>query len=98
MPKTDFGKWSVKLILSFFVFFGFFWLMILTGQRGGMGFFSNLSLAIPALLSAVSGIGAFLIGMVSIVGFKERSVLVFISTLIGALVTLFVAGEIIFPH
>lgn len=98
MPKTLLGKWSMKLLFGFFVFFGFFWLMILAGQRGGMGFFSNLYLAIPALLTAVSGVGAFLTGIVSIIKFKERSVFVFISTLIGVLVTLFVTGEVLFPH
>ena len=98
MPKTQSGKWSVKLIFGFFVFFGLFWLMIKAGQRGGMGFFDNLYLTIPALLAAFSGIGAFLTGIISIFKFKERAIVVFVSTLIGALITLFVAGEILFPH
>jgi uncharacterized membrane protein YeaQ/YmgE (transglycosylase-associated protein family) len=45
-----------------------------------------------------SGIAAFLTGLLAIIRNKERAFLVFISTIIGALLILFLAGEIASPH
>jgi hypothetical protein len=45
-----------------------------------------------------AGISALIAGLVAIIRQKERSVLVFISSSIGALLVLFLAGEILFPH
>jgi len=98
MPKTILGKWAIWLIVVFFILFAVFQILIAAGQRGGEKFFDNLLLAIPGLLMATSGIGSFFTGIVSIAKYKERAVLVFIATLIGLLILLFVLGEIIFPH
>lgn len=92
------GKWSVRLMCLFFIFLAKFFILIALGQRGGETFFSNLLLAIPGLLAAVSGVGAFFVGMVSIVNNKERSFLVFVSTGIGFLILLWCILEILFPH
>ena len=98
MPKTKLGKWSVRLIATFFVLLGIFFLLVKSGQRGGMGFFDNLWLAIPGLGEAFTGIAAFFTGIVALVKDKERSLLVFVSTAIGAFVLWFVSMEILFPH
>ena len=45
-----------------------------------------------------SGIAAFFTGIISILKNKERSVLVFLSTLLGSLVLLWIFAEIAFPH
>jgi len=66
-------------------------------ERGGDTFFSNLKLTIPFLFSAIAGIFSFFNGMISILK-KEKSILVFLSTLLGFLIFLFVLGEILFPH
>ncbi|KYK26486.1 hypothetical protein AYK26_05030 [Euryarchaeota archaeon SM23-78] len=98
LPKSILGKCSVGLIIIFFLLFGTLQLLIFSGQRGGDTFFSNLILAIPALLSGILGISAFFIGLISIIKNKERSFLVFLSITIGFLVLVFCAGEILFPH
>lgn len=98
MPKTNLGRWSIWLIIGFFVFLGLFYLAVALGQRGGETFFSNLILTIPILLAGVSGILSFFTGITSIVKSKERSVLVFLATVLGLFVLFFVMGEILFPH
>jgi len=50
---------------------------------------------IPAGLSAIA---AFILGLVSIIKFKERSWLVYGVSLIGLLVLWFVIGEVVIPH
>jgi type II secretory pathway component PulF len=98
MPKTAPGKWSVWLIVAFIVLFVSFILFVASGQRGGQEFFDNLLLAIPGLLAGIAGVVSFFTGLVSVIGFRERSILVYPAMLIGLLVLLFVVGEISFPH
>ena len=88
-------NWTYSPFL--FIFFSFFFL-IASGERGGETFFSNLLLTIPFLLAAISGIGAFLMGLISIVRNKERSFLVFVSTGIGMIILVWCTSEILFPH
>ena len=89
MPKTSLGKWSVKLIILFFLLLatGMFVVSAL-GQRGGETIFDNLTISIPMLSSGTSAIAAFFIGVLSIWKYKERSIFVF----------WFVLGEILVPH
>jgi hypothetical protein len=56
------------------------------------------ALALTMLAGMVSGISAFVIGLLAIIRQKENSLLVYVSTIIGALLTLFLTGEIMFPH
>ena len=97
-PKTALGKWSVALIIIFIVFLGVFQLLVASGQRGGETFFSNLILTIPMLIAGVSGISAFVTGLIGIIKSRERSVIVYLAALIGLFVLLFWLGEVIFPH
>ena len=97
-PKTYLGKWTVGLILGFFIFLSIFFIFISLGEKGGVSFFSNLKLTIPILLAAISGIAAFFVGLFDIIGKKERSILVFLSALLGLFVLVYTLGEICFPH
>lgn len=98
MPKTLLGKWSVKFITIFILFLAIFYLVANSGQRGGDTFFSNLWLATPILIAGASGILAFITGIIGVVKYRERSVLVFISIVLGFFVLLFILGEILSPH
>ena len=98
LPKTRPGKWSVLLLIGFIVFFGLFFILVATGQRGGETFFSNLFLTVPVLIAAVSGIAAFFAGITGIIKDRERGVIVYMSTLIGFLILLYCLAELIFPH
>jgi len=98
MPKTLLGKWSVKFITIFILLLAIFYLVANSGQRGGDTFFSNLWLATPILIAGASGILAFITGIIGVVKYRERSVLVFISIVLGFFVLLFILGEILSPH
>ena len=99
LPKTRLGKWSVSLIGIFITFILIFYALIeWADQRGGDTFFSNLWLTIPILTAATAGISAFVTGVVSIIKKKERSILVYLSILIGLFVIVFISGEIFTPH
>lgn len=101
IPKTRLGQWSIWLITVFIVLFIVFLILVASGQRGGATFFSNLALSIPMLIAGITGILAFFTGIIGIIGIiksKERSVLVFSSTIIGLFILVFVSAEILFPH
>ena len=97
-PKTRLGRFSVGLISAFFLLFILVQLLIASGQRGGETFFDNLWLSIPVLVEAICGILAFFTGIISIFRKKERAVFLFLSTLIGFLILLFIVGEILGPE
>lgn len=98
IPKTNMGRLATRLFAGFIVMFIVFQIMILAGQRGGETFFSNLWLTIPFLSAVICAIAGFIYGSISIIRKKERAIVVFVVTIIGFLVLLFVSAEIIFPH
>lgn len=98
IPKTKMGCWSAILILCFFVFFVIMQIFVFLGMRGGETFFDNLPLSMCALFMFLCGVGSFVLGVVSILRYKERSIIIFISAIIGLLVLLFLLGELFIPH
>ncbi len=98
LPQTKMGKWSIGLIVCFFLAMGIFFVFVWSGEKGGKTFFSNPRLAIPVLIAAATGILSFLIGIISIIKSRDRAIFTFISSLIGLLVTLWVIAEIISAH
>jgi len=105
MPKTNLGKWSVGLILAMFVllFIGSSLTNTLYASVSAGGtiladIISRPALAISMLVGFGAGISAFVTGLISIIKQKERAVLVYGSTLIGAALTLFLIAEFLFPH
>ena len=97
-PRTYLGKWTIELILSFFIFLSTFFIFVTLGEKGGASFFSNLKLTIPILLAAISGIAAFFIGLFDIIAKRDYSISVFLSTLLGLFVLIYTLGEACFPH
>jgi hypothetical protein len=97
MPKTKLGKWSVFLIIGFILFMFIFFYFVSLDFKGGDTFLSNPYLAIPISLAGLCGVSSFVVGIISVFH-KERSVLVYLSILIGAFVLLFISGEIFTPH
>lgn len=98
MPRTKLGEWSAILIVVMLVSLAMFYSFVSAGERGGMTFFSNLLLAIPMLIAGISGIAAFVIGLITMIKYRERSVLVYITSAIGLFVLVFVSAEVLFPH
>jgi hypothetical protein len=93
MPKTKLGKWAGGLIAAFFLSFLTLILFILSGQKPRNTL--NLYLGIPGICAAISGTAAFFTGAVSIIKFRERSILVILTTIIGFIVTLIVVMEVV---
>jgi hypothetical protein len=50
------------------------------------------------LAGMATGVSAFITGLLVIIRHKEKSLLVYASTIVGALLVLFLIAEITFPH
>ena len=93
LPKTLLGKWSVGLAVAFIL------LIILSGVLTGLGGVGPGPVGpIVGVAFGISGIAAFVTGLISIIKSKERSILVFLVVVVGVLALLFLLGEVIFPH
>lgn len=104
LPKTRMGKWSVALIVAMPVFFLFgtsfassYYESVPAGETLLADIAARPALALTMLAGMVSGIAAFITGFLAVVRHKETALLVYISTLVGALVTLLLAGQMMFP-
>jgi len=105
LPKTILGKWSVVLIIVMPILFVIGTSLTNTLYESIPADGTILSdiaarpaLALTMLTGMAAGISAFITGLLSIIREKRKALLVYISTAIGALLILFLAGEILFPH
>jgi len=105
MPKTNIGKWSVGLILAMFILFfigssltNSLYESVSSGSTIIEDIVSRPFLVISMLVGFSAGISAFVTGLIGIIKLKERSVLVYMATIIGALLIVILVGEVLFPH
>jgi hypothetical protein len=96
MPRTGPGKWSVWLMAAFVVLFVVFRLAATGGEGGGEGLFDNPLLTISVMLAGITGTASFFTGLVSVIRYGERSILVYPAMIIGLCVLLLVVAEIAF--
>ena len=101
-PDTNLGKWSMGLIVAMFVLFfigtSFTYTLYASVPSGGtilQDIVARPALALTMLFGITTGILAFIVGAVAVAAKKERSVLVYISALIGMFLIIFLAGEFI---
>lgn len=103
-PKSNLGKLSLALIalMPIFICIGMsftgFYKSVPAGKTILQDIFVRPGIALSMLAGFVSGIAAFFCGVFGIIREKDYSVLVFISTILGFLVLLWVFAEILFPH
>jgi len=104
-PKTTSGKWSFYLIVAMVLLFfiggtlaNSLYNSIPAGDTILADFTSRPALALSMLAGIVAGILAFLTGLLAIVRYKEKALLAYISMVVGALLILFLVGELFFPH
>lgn len=104
-PKTTWGWWSLGLIMAMpilLVIGSSFADSLYESVPAGGTILEDISarpaLALTMLAGMVAGLSAFIVGLVAIVRQEERGLLVYASSLIGALLMLYLAGEIVFPH
>jgi len=86
--KTTAGKWAGILTLIFIA------LMII--KLSALAMLIRLPLPTPFL--AIIGVIGFLLGIISVVKNKDRSILTLLAILIGLLIIIWTAAEIVFPH
>lgn len=105
VPKTTLGKWSTGLIVAMPILYmigasltNSLYKSIPAGETIWADIGARPALALTMLAGMAAGILAFLTGLLAIIRRKENALLVFASTVIGALLLLFLAGEIISPH
>ena len=105
MPKTKLGKWSISLILAMVVFFviGLSLPNILYESAPGSNSFlddiiNRPLLALSMLAGGGAGISALITGLIAVLKRKERAILVYGSTLLGAAITFFVVTMFLFPE
>ena len=104
-PGTTLGKWSVALIVTMpilFVIGSSLTSSLYESTPAGGTISADIAarpvLALTMLSGMVAGILALFLGLLSIIRQKENALLVYVSTVIGALLILFLAGEIVSPH
>jgi hypothetical protein len=104
LPKSVPGKWSLGLIIMVPILFYIgmssvgFYESVPAGKTIPHDIIARPGIALPMLGGFFSGIAAFLCGIIGIIKKKDHSVLIFISTVMGFLVLLWVLAEILFPH
>ncbi len=105
IPGNTLGKWSVGLIVVMpilFVLGSFFARSIYELVSAGTTILADIAsrpvLALTMLAGMGAGISGFITGLLAIIKQKEGAISVYLSTLIGGLLILYLAAEIIFPH
>ena len=99
LPTTKLGRIASILIIAFFIFVAVFLFLIeVFNQTGGKTFFSNPILTIPFLLAFACAVMSFVVSTIAVIGQKDRSIAVFISMIIGFLISSYGVSELLFPH
>ncbi|MFA5944227.1 MAG: hypothetical protein WC876_07160 [Candidatus Thermoplasmatota archaeon] len=98
LPQTRAGKWSGYFLATFAVLYAIFFGLAASGQTGGEKFTDNLLLAIPGLGGDVAAVVAGLLGAFAVFRRGERSVTCYLAMGIGALLFVFLVGELLVPH
>lgn len=105
LPETALGKWSIILIIVMpilFVIGSSFTNSIYQSVPAGESILADIAgrpaLALTMLAGMAAGILAFIIGLLAITRQKERAILVYVSTVIGALFIVYLSAELWSPH
>ena len=105
VPITTLGKWSVVLIIAMPLLFlvgGSFTNLLYNNVVAGNTIIEDITarpaLALTMLAGMAAGISAFTTGLLAIFQKREKALLVYVASIIGALLILFLVGEIVLPH
>ena len=105
VPVTKLGKWSLGLIVAMpflFIIGSSFTNSIYKSVPAGSTILADIAarpaLALTMLAGMAAGISAFITGLLAIIKQKDNALLVYVSSLFGALLILFLAGEVLSPH
>ena len=105
MPITMPGKWSVGACIAMPILFiigksltSSLYQSVPAGETILADITTRPALALTMIAGMGGGILALITGLLAIFRQKEKAVLVYVSSFIGALLMLFLAGEVLFPH
>lgn len=98
MPTSRAGRSSLWSAALFWLFLAVFYGLVAAdiGDPGALRAAWPLWLSLSA--AGTCGVCAALTGLAALLGTSDRSVMVFLSTLLGLLVTIFLSGEVLFMH
>lgn len=104
-PQSRLGTWSLWFIVAMPILFfvgASVTRLLYPSAPAGNTITEDLSgrpaLALSMLAGMVSGILAFITGLIAVTRQKERAFFVYVATITGALLILFLAGEVLFQH
>ncbi len=83
VPKTKPGKWSVGLGIAF---------IILMWAKIQVGF------PLPTFAIAALGLTGFVLALITVFKNTDRSILGLVPIVVGVLIVLWIAAELMFPH
>jgi xanthine/uracil permease len=83
LPKTTSGKWSIGISIVFIILI---WTKI------------QYSIPVPTFAIAALGMAGFIVSIIAIIKNKDRSILNLIPILVGLLIIMWAAAELIFLH
>ena len=105
MPGNRLGRWSVGLIAIMpilFVIGSSFSSSLYKSVSAGRTILADIAarplLALTMLAGMAAGISGFITGLLVIVKQREKALLVYISTMMGGIFTLYLVAELAFPH
>lgn len=94
-PQTRPGKWSVLLLLAVFLLLLLSALIVQSAQPFNVDtLFDNTWATVVSMLAIAAAVGAFVVGVYTILCNHERSVAVFFTVSLGGLVVLFVLMQL----
>jgi len=105
MPRTIFGRWSLGLIIGMPILFfvgsllrDLLYEAVPAGDTILEDIVERPALALTMLSGMTFGALSFITGIISVARRKECALLVYVATIIGGLLILFLLGEIFLPH
>ncbi len=98
MPRCRSANWSLILTVFAAIALTAFFCLVVSGQKGGDHFYSNPYLAGTITVAVLSCGAAAATGLYAMVRDRERSVSVFITTVLGLLVVGISIAEVALPH
>jgi hypothetical protein len=94
MPKTKLGKWSFWITICSFILIYINYLASMALQNIGI----ELRLIFPGIILMASILVCGILSFISIVKYKDKSIALIITSIIGLLELLSVIAEFILPH
>ena len=91
MPKTSLGKWAGRLLAVFVVLIV---ALILGTELAGLMPGTPLIITLGTCMT-ISGIAAFVTGIVALIRFKDRSFVVILAVVLGFFDSLFLIMEVV---